>query len=160
VTKKYNQFIGKAGHLAMMSEFLIRGWNVGMPEVDIGDDIFVVHTHEDLFERVQVKTSQATFRNSGFTGRFVIPLRQLGNQAEPGIHYVFILRKENQWSKPVIIHQRILFDYFESRSLGTKVGDKLQLYIAFNTDQTVATCSGIDISRHISDYSDFPIIPH
>jgi hypothetical protein len=160
VTKRYNQFIGKAGHLAMMSEFLIRGWNVGMPEVDIGDDIFVVHTHEDLFERIQVKTSKATFRNSGFSGKFVIPLRQLGNQAEPGIHYVFILRMVSGWSKPVIIHQRILFDYFETQNIGTRLGDKLQLYIAFNGDQTQAICSGIDFSKHVGDFSNFPIIFH
>ena len=32
--------IGKAGHLAAMAEFLLRGYNVAMPEVDVGDDIF------------------------------------------------------------------------------------------------------------------------
>jgi hypothetical protein len=35
--------IGKAGHLAAMAEFLLRGYNVAQPEVDIGDDIFVVN---------------------------------------------------------------------------------------------------------------------
>jgi hypothetical protein len=32
-------YIGKSGQLAAMSEFLWRGWNVAMPEVDEGDDI-------------------------------------------------------------------------------------------------------------------------
>jgi hypothetical protein len=35
--------IGKAGHLAAMAEFLLRGYDVAQPEVDVGDDIFVVH---------------------------------------------------------------------------------------------------------------------
>jgi hypothetical protein len=42
MTKKFNLYIGKAGHLAVMSEFLMLGWNVAIPEVDTGEDIFVV----------------------------------------------------------------------------------------------------------------------
>lgn len=38
----YHLYLGKAGHLTVMSEFLLRGWNVAIPEIDIGDDIFVV----------------------------------------------------------------------------------------------------------------------
>jgi hypothetical protein len=33
MTKKFNQYLGKAGHLAVMSEFLMLGWNVAIPEV-------------------------------------------------------------------------------------------------------------------------------
>jgi len=42
VTKRFNQYLGKAGHLKVMSEFLMLGWNVAIPEVNIDDDIFVV----------------------------------------------------------------------------------------------------------------------
>ena len=34
MTKKFNLYVGKAGQLYVMSEFLMRGWNVAMPEVD------------------------------------------------------------------------------------------------------------------------------
>ena len=37
--KNYHLYLGKAGHLTVMSEFLTRGWNVAIPEVDVGDDI-------------------------------------------------------------------------------------------------------------------------
>jgi hypothetical protein len=40
MSHKYNLYLGKAGQQAVMSEFLVRGWNVATPEVDIGDDIF------------------------------------------------------------------------------------------------------------------------
>jgi hypothetical protein len=35
--------MGKAGQLAVMAEFALRGYNVAMPEIDIGDDIFAVN---------------------------------------------------------------------------------------------------------------------
>ena len=42
-------FVGKAGQLAVMAEFLLRGYNVAMPEVDVGDDIyFSSGTHHSL----------------------------------------------------------------------------------------------------------------
>ncbi|MFN9688681.1 MAG: hypothetical protein ACK57X_07415 [Bacteroidota bacterium] len=43
-----------------MSEFLTRGWNVAIPEVDVGDDIFVVQDDNGTLRRVQVKTSTST----------------------------------------------------------------------------------------------------
>jgi hypothetical protein len=49
--------VAKAGHLAAMGEFLLRNYNVAMPEVDIGDDIFVVHDQQGRLWRIQVKTT-------------------------------------------------------------------------------------------------------
>jgi hypothetical protein len=53
--KNYHLYLGKAGHLAVMSEFLTRGWNVAIPEVDIGDDIFVVQDESGTLRRIQEK---------------------------------------------------------------------------------------------------------
>jgi hypothetical protein len=66
MTKKYNLYLGKAGQLVVMSCFLVRGWNVATPEVDVGDDLFVVEDKKGIFYRVQVKTSQATLRENGY----------------------------------------------------------------------------------------------
>ena len=38
--------------MAVMSEFLDRGYNVAVPEVDIGDDIFVVHDGSGVYRRI------------------------------------------------------------------------------------------------------------
>ena len=51
MSKKFNQYLGKAGHLTVMSEFLMLGWNVAIPEVDIGDDIFVVQDENGTLRR-------------------------------------------------------------------------------------------------------------
>lgn len=29
----YHLYLGRAGHLIVMSEFLLRGWNVAIPEI-------------------------------------------------------------------------------------------------------------------------------
>ena len=42
-------YTGRAGQLVVMAELLLRGWNVAMPEVDVGDDVFVV---EDATRRL------------------------------------------------------------------------------------------------------------
>ena len=48
MSKKFNLYLGKAGQLAAMSYFLMRGWNVATPEVDVGDDLFVVEDKKEF----------------------------------------------------------------------------------------------------------------
>ena len=71
MTKKFNQYLGKAGHLYIMSEFLMLGWNVAIPEVDIGDDIFVVQDDNGTLRRVQVKTSTRLLGRKALAGSLV-----------------------------------------------------------------------------------------
>jgi hypothetical protein len=49
MSKRQNLYLGKAGQLLVMSEFLARGWNVATPEVDVGDDLFVIEDKEGIF---------------------------------------------------------------------------------------------------------------
>src|SRR5687768_8786775 len=46
---------GASGQMAVLSEFLYRLMNVAVPEVDVGDDIFVVKEQDEAVTRVQVK---------------------------------------------------------------------------------------------------------
>jgi hypothetical protein len=41
-----NTHFGRAGEFFAMSEFLLRGWNVAVPVVDVGDDVFVIEDNE------------------------------------------------------------------------------------------------------------------
>ena len=70
-------FVGRAGQLAVMAEFLLRGYNVAMPEVDVGDDIFVVHDRRGTLWRIQVKTALGKPRSYGYSGQFAVGLKQL-----------------------------------------------------------------------------------
>jgi hypothetical protein len=39
---RQNLYVGSAGQMAVMAEFLLRGWNVASPEIDVGEDLFVI----------------------------------------------------------------------------------------------------------------------
>lgn len=154
--KNFHLYLGKAGHLAVMSEFLIRGWNVAIPEVDIGDDIFVVQDDNGILRRVQVKTSASKPKKIGFSAQFKVPISQLRNIANIPVHYVFVVRYLDQWSKPVIIRQDYLLDHFLVDKFGTESRGYLNLYFSYSTLKV--ECSGFDVSRYVSDFTDFPLV--
>jgi hypothetical protein len=52
-----NSFVGAAGEHFVASQFLQRGYNVALPILDHGTDIFVVLEDDGYSQRVQVKTS-------------------------------------------------------------------------------------------------------
>lgn len=158
MTKKFNHYLGKAGHLAIMSEFLIRGWNVAIPEVDIGDDIFVVEDENGTMKRVQVKTSSITERKNAYSAQFQIPVKQLQKISQSPIYYIFIARKDDVWTKPLIIPQVKLFDEIEKNNVGSQHKDYINLYFSYSENKIV--CSSQDFTKYIADYSDFPIIEH
>jgi hypothetical protein len=154
--KNYHLYLGKAGHLTVMSEFLTRGWNVAIPEVDIGDDIFVVQDDTGTLRRVQVKTSNSTLRQNSFSGQFNVPLTQLRNIANIPVHYVFIVRHNDQWTRPVIIRQDYLLDYLLNSKIGSEHDGNLNLYFSYSLGKV--ECSGLDLSKYVSDYTDFPLL--
>jgi len=158
MTKKYSPYVAKGGHLAVMSELLMRGWNVAIPEVDIGDDIFVVHDEKGTLKRVQVKTAQATKTQNGFIAQFNLPLKQLKNLSESFVHYTFIVRNENKWTEPIIIRQDNLLDHYKVDKIGSKYMNHLNLHFSFQKNKVL--CSKIDMTKYISDYTEFPIIEH
>lgn len=131
-----------------MSEFLTRGWNVAIPEVDIGDDIFVVQDDNGTLRRVQVKTSVATERQNSFSGQFNVRLIQLKNIANIPVHYVFVVRHNQQWTKPVVIRQ--------NDKMGSEHDGNLNLYFSYSNSKVES--SGLDLSRYVSDFTDFPLI--
>jgi hypothetical protein len=156
VKKNYHLYLGKAGHLTVMSEFLTRGWNVAIPEVDIGDDIFVVQDDNGILRRVQVKTSTSTRQLKGYKGQFNIPLSQLHNILTIPVHYIFIARHEHGWNKPVIIRQDYLLDLWGNNKLGSVCKGNLNLHFTYSDGKV--KCSKIDISAYIADFTDFPLI--
>jgi len=139
-----------------MSEFLTRGWNVAIPEVDIGDDIFVVQDDNGTLRRVQVKTSTSNVRQNSFSGQFKISIAQLRNIANIPVHYVFVVRHNNQWTQPVIIRQDYLLDHFENNNIGSENDGNLKLYFSYSHEKV--ECSGFDFSKYLSNFDDFPLI--
>jgi hypothetical protein len=158
MSKLFNLYLGKGGEFSVVSEFLARGWNVALPQVDVGDDLFVVEDRKGLFHRIQVKTAQASSRKNGYTAQFAVLLPQLLNPIEPEIYFVFTTRLNDVWQDKVIIKREALSRYYEDFNIGTAVGNSLILYFAFS--QKGIFCSKIDLTSHLNDYSDFPTLSH
>jgi len=97
MSKRTNLYLGRAGQMAVMAEFLVRGWNVAVPEVDVGDDIFVVRDSDGNLSRIQVKTASAQERKYGYTAQFNVSLSQLKTPITPELTYVFTVRSKQNW---------------------------------------------------------------
>jgi hypothetical protein len=151
-------YLGKAGQFAVMSLFLVRGWNVAVPEVDIGDDIFVVRDENGEFVRVQVKTSTGIKRQKGISAQFSVPIEQLKREYLPELSYCFMVWYDEHWQLPIVIAREVLANMYKSSSIGTVANNKLVLYFSFQDGKI--KCSGIDLSRYLNDFSQFPTIPH
>ena len=158
MTKKFNQYLGKAGHLNVMSEFLMLGWNVAIPEVDIGDDIFVVQDDNGTLRRVQVKTSTSTVRKDSFSGQFSVSVKNLRNISNILVHYIFLVRQNDEWTKPIIIRQDYLLDHFENNKVGSEALGNITFYFSYTKGKV--ECSGQDFTKYIKDFTDFPKIEH
>src|SRR5262245_17662096 len=125
-----SQHVGKAGQLAVMAEFLLRGYNVAMPEVDVGDDIFVVDDREGTFWRIQVKTAVGRPRGYGHSGRFAVDLRQLTRPKKPELVYVLALRAVSHWDF-VVLSRDVLEAEWEQHTIGTSSQGVLVLNLRF-----------------------------
>lgn len=52
-----SHYVGKSGQFAVTAELALRGYNVSIPEIDIGDDVFALNDASGQLSRIQVKTS-------------------------------------------------------------------------------------------------------
>lgn len=156
--ERSNLYLGRAGQLAVMSEFLARGWNAAVPEVDVGDDILVIRDRDGSFSRIQVKSANATDRKYGYSARFYVPLEQLRLPQTPELTYVFATRHQNRWSNFVVIEREVLFDLYQLHGLGAKSKDSTILTIQFAQD--VVTCSKVDFAPYLNNFSAWPTVQH
>lgn len=159
MSKKNNLYLGKAGQLATMSYFLMRGWNVATPEVDVGDDLFVIEDKKGIFYRIQVKTSQAIERkNDSYSVTFNLPLAQLETGIVPEIYYVFVICRKNEWAEKLIISREALLKYRQSNNIGTVYKENIVFYFAFRDGKVF--CSDVDMTEFKNNFENFPTIEH
>lgn len=151
-------YLGRAGQLAVMSEFLSRGYNVAIPEVDVGDDLFVVRDSSGDFRRVQVKTCSAVPRSYGYSTSYNLRLDQLETPTNPETWYVFANRLNYKWMSFLVVSREDLYDLYNIHEIGTVHENTLVLYMAYKKEQVI--CSKQELSSYIDNWSDWPIIEH
>ncbi len=158
MSKRSNLYTGRAGHLAVMAELLLRGWNTAIPEVDVGDDIFVVHDSQRDLRRVQVKTALARPLQVGHSAQFNLSLSQLQTSMTPEVTYIFAVRLCDRWDSFVVIDREILDEEHSSYRLGSGSTDRLVLRLRFKG--TSVTCKRRDLSQYRNNWTAFPVIEH
>jgi len=125
-------YFGRSGQLAVMSELLYRRRNAAIPEVDVGDDVFVVRDEEDTVTRVQVKSANASPQHGGYFAQFSVPLLQLKNPNPPLFVYILPVRWEGRWADFIVIHRATLNHLFAKSRIGSVSRGNLVLRLAFS----------------------------
>lgn len=157
-------YVGRAGHLAVMAECLSRGWNVAIPEVDVGEDIFVVEDEKSQLAKIQVKTGTGKKSGKGFSSQFELSLAQLENTTEKGndLRYVFVVRYKRKWQPYVIIKREDLLNKHRIEQAGsfTAKTRKLTLTLYYrqdakDNDKIVKIEAGTKRGFSMSDFSVF-----
>lgn len=139
-------YLGRAGQLFVVSEFLLHGWNAAIPEVDTGDDVFVVRDPNGEFRRIQVKTVTGVKRVYGYSAKFILNLTQVKTPKVPDLIYFLVVRLNESWISYFVIDRSVLEDFVENKNVGTKNENKntLQLYFVVNKRKVV--CSKKDFN--------------
>ncbi|NJK33388.1 MAG: hypothetical protein HC927_13855 [Deltaproteobacteria bacterium] len=93
---------GRAGEFFAMSEVLLRGWNVAVPVVDVGDDVLIIDDNDKTTLRVQVKSSRV---NKDDKVQFTLSRKQLRSDHPVELVYMLMLREAERWRFLVIPRQ-------------------------------------------------------
>jgi len=158
-------YTGRAGQAFVMAEFAIRGYNVAVPEIDRGDDLFVVHDTSGAFWRVQVKTANAkVLAKGGFRAQFRVRLSQLQTPYTPDLTYVFATRVAGRWADCVVIPRDKLYALHSVDGVGTLAGGYVVLGLSYRAAVGQAGASlesgTTDLSPLLGDFSWWPAIAH
>jgi hypothetical protein len=123
---------GASGQMAVMSEFLFRLINVAVPEVDVGDDVFVVREKDEAVTRVQVKYAAADEQQNGeYVAQFSLPWKQLDRPDDtPALVYVLAVRYKQKWTDFIVVRRSVLRQLQAKYAVGSiakKDGDAIAL---------------------------------
>jgi hypothetical protein len=158
MSSKQNLYVGRAGQMAVMAELLWRGWNVALPEVDVGEDVFVVKDESGELWRVQVKTATAKPQQTGYSAQFKVSLKQLETLRTPDLVYIFAIRSLGGWETFIVMDRSTLHREHEIHRIGSVSQGNLVLRVS--QDASFLRCSERDLLPYKGDWSRWPVLPH
>ena len=104
-----------------MAELSLRGYNVAIPEIDIGDDVFVLNDATGQLSRIQVKTATGrVWDTTSYRCQFSVRLSHVNDATVAGTHYVLVGRCGSRW-RFLVIERAILRDRIANGRLGTEM---------------------------------------
>lgn len=162
-----SHYVGKAGQIAVMAELAWRGYNVSIPEIDVGDDVFVLNDFNGKLSRIQVKTAtgKELARTKGaYSCQFSINITHL-NGSNSGTHYIFVCRCGKNWR--FLIFKRFVLANLIKAGLGTKIRNRrmatvnrrMVTVIFFNPSDAGSNTKNHTLSKHASRWSIWPKLP-
>ena len=137
-----------------MAELLLRGWNAAIPEVDTGDDIFVVHDVDGQLVRVQVKTANVNAASGRDTALFNISNDQLLRPILPALVFVFAIRRTAAWDAFITLRQSDLRAVVDQIHMAPTADGRMLLRLDVAGERI--TCAGADLSRFRNSWEPFP----
>ena len=139
-----NNFIGKAGELAVMSELLFWGNNASMMTVDEGLDI--VASKNNKYSHIQVKTSSEKINR---TFAFQVTLKAFTTHDSAQTYYVFVMRKS-----PFSHFAVLPSNHLENLRITNVIGGAGKLSITITADEKWRRFSlnGSDITGWINNF--------
>ncbi len=154
-SKHESLYFGKAGELFVMSEFLLNGFNVAVPEVDIGDDIFVIYGVNTIYP-VQVKSANVVGNVAAFSAQFSLSRTQLLQVRSPELYYAFAIRHEASWLGLFLLNRELLASWYQegSNRLAT-TSQHLTISFVQSSQEDRITCFGNDVMPYNRNFSIF-----
>ena len=148
------QYVGKAGHLAAMAEFAFRGYNVATPEIDVGDDIFVVNDETGAMWRLQIKTATGKEQKKSRSYQFRVRGTAIQTPQSPELHFVFVMRWQKHWRFMLMSR-----DVVKAYNLGTLNKDHRQINITlkYDEDDKTVICAKPELTKHLADWDTWPM---
>lgn len=158
-----SHYVGKAGQLAVMAQLAWRGYNVSIPEIDVGDDIFALNDSNGKLFRIQVKTATGKKLkrfDRAYWCQFSLR-RSHVKSAKSGTHYVLAGRCGGNWR--FLVFKRYVLWRLIKKGLGTKIqggGHMIRCVFFTRTNASVSTRSGAqNLSTHAGRWSLWPSLP-
>lgn len=147
-------YLGKAGEFHVMADFLLRGYNVAVPEVDIGNDVLVVRDENNDLKRVQVKTAQL---DSAMCAQFAVPRAQLESADPVALWYVFVTRSNGVWLPSILISRSDLYavQVRRARKKEPKAKD-INFKVKFSSDGKTVMLGPKDLSQFVENWQAWP----
>lgn len=157
--KRINLYTGRAGQMAVMAEFLIRGYNVAVPEVDVGDDILVVQDQSGEYWRVQVKTAISKGTIHRYHAKYSVRASQIEATSSPETWFVFASRLDGRWVSYLVLPRVELANLYLQGRLGSP-NQRGSLLLNFTYADEMVTCLGQDVSRFLDNWEDWSTLQH
>lgn len=163
--KHKSLYLGRSGHLAVMSELAARGFRVTIPEIDVGYDVLAILDTKPEITGLQVKSTECRpLKTPGsFKGQINVPLLQLtlgGN-----LYYIFAFDLDSKWVEYLIFSREKLNRLRVNEGIGNEFSKGKKQYVKFwftfraDGKDAGVTCGRISLDDYRNAWAVLPNTP-